>query len=117
MTREEDRLVKIESALAHLENLTETLNETIIAHEKTLRQQQQQIKQMTDAMRAAHHDAGVLQLYGNYGGDIMNFDMASEMLEMEGMTAHMMMKMRLKHKLKNSIQQTSGWWWTLMGIG
>ena len=44
MTSEEDRLVKIESDLAHLENLTETLNETIIAHEKTLRQQQQQIE-------------------------------------------------------------------------
>ena len=43
--------MKIESALAHLENLTETLNETIIAHEKTLRQQQQQINQMTDAMQ------------------------------------------------------------------
>ncbi len=41
------------------------------------------VEQMTDAMRAAHHDAGVLQLYGNYGGDIMNFDMAGEMLEME----------------------------------
>ena len=57
MTREEDRLVKIESALAHLENLTETLNETIIAHEKTLRQQQQQIKQMTDVMQAKEMDA------------------------------------------------------------
>lgn len=49
--------MKIESALAHLENLTETLNETIIAHEKTLRQQQQQIKQMTDAMQTKEMDA------------------------------------------------------------
>ena len=49
--------MKIESALAHLENLTETLNETIIAHEKTLRQQQQQIKQMTDAIQAKEMDA------------------------------------------------------------
>ena len=57
MTREEDRFVKIESALAHLENLTETLNETIIAHEKTLRQQQQQIKQMTDVMQTKEMDA------------------------------------------------------------
>lgn len=49
--------MKIESALAHLENLTETLNETIIAHEKTLRQQQQQIKQMTDVMQTKEMDA------------------------------------------------------------
>ena len=49
--------MKIESALAHLENLTETFNETIIAHEKTLRQQQQQIKQMTDAMQTKEMDA------------------------------------------------------------
>ena len=27
--------------------------------------------------------AGVLRLYGNYGGDVMNFDMAGEVLEME----------------------------------
>lgn len=37
------------------------------------------------AMRAADGGAGVLQLYGNYGGDRMNFDMAAEMLEPEGM--------------------------------
>jgi dihydroxyacetone kinase-like protein len=28
----------------------------------------------------------VLQLYGNYGGDRMNFDMAAEMLELDGMS-------------------------------
>lgn len=38
-----------------------------------------------EAMRAADSGAGVLQLYGNYGGDRMNFDMAAEMLELEGM--------------------------------
>ncbi|MGJ7490495.1 dihydroxyacetone kinase subunit DhaK [Variovorax sp. ZT4R33] len=38
-----------------------------------------------EAMRAADGGAGVLQLYGNYGGDRMNFDMAAEMLELEGM--------------------------------
>ena len=38
-----------------------------------------------DAMRAADGGAGVLRLYGNYGGDRMNFDMAGEMLEPEGM--------------------------------
>ena len=38
-----------------------------------------------DAMRAADRGAGVLRLYGNYGGDRMNFDMAGEMLEAEGL--------------------------------
>ena len=38
-----------------------------------------------EAMRAADGGAGVLRLYGNYGGDRMNFDMAGEMLEMEGL--------------------------------
>lgn len=36
------------------------------------------------AIRAADRGKGVLLLYGNYGGDRMNFDMASEMLETEG---------------------------------
>jgi dihydroxyacetone kinase-like protein len=40
-------------------------------------------EQMAEAMRAANFGAGVLRLYGNYGGDVMNFDMAGEMLEME----------------------------------
>jgi dihydroxyacetone kinase-like protein len=38
-----------------------------------------------DAVRAADGGAGVLQLYGNYGGDRMNFDMAQELLELEGL--------------------------------
>jgi len=37
------------------------------------------------AMKAADGGAGVLQLYGNYGGDRMNFEMAREMLELDGM--------------------------------
>lgn len=41
------------------------------------------VEQMTDAIRAANGGAGVLRLYGNYGGDIMNFDMAGDMAEME----------------------------------
>jgi len=40
-------------------------------------------EQMASAMRHANGGAGVLRLYGNYGGDVMNFDMAGEMLEME----------------------------------
>lgn len=45
------------------------------------------VEQMADAMRAANGGAGVLRLYGNYGGDIMNFDMAGEMLQMEDIPA------------------------------
>jgi dihydroxyacetone kinase-like protein len=40
-----------------------------------------------DAAIAANGGAGVLFLYGNYAGDVMNFDMAAEMLEMEGIEA------------------------------
>ena len=36
------------------------------------------------AARSADGGSGVLQLYGNYGGDRMNFDMAQEFLELEG---------------------------------
>jgi dihydroxyacetone kinase-like protein len=42
---------------------------------------------MADAIRAVHAGAGVLRLYGNYGGDVMNFDMAGEMVEMENIRA------------------------------
>ena len=41
------------------------------------------VDQVAEAIRAAHGGAGVLCLYGNYGGDNMNFDMAGEMVEME----------------------------------
>lgn len=40
-----------------------------------------------DAALAADGGAGVLFMYGNYAGDVMNFDMATEMLAMEGVTA------------------------------
>ena len=33
---------------------------------------------------AAHGGAGVLFMYGNYAGDVMNFDMAAELMEAEG---------------------------------
>ena len=42
---------------------------------------------IADAATAAHNGAGVLFMYGNYAGDVMNFDMAAEMLEMEGIEA------------------------------
>ena len=40
-----------------------------------------------DAALAVDGGAGVLFLYGNYAGDVMNFDMAAEMLELEGVEA------------------------------
>jgi dihydroxyacetone kinase-like protein len=45
------------------------------------------VDQMAEAIRAANGGVGVLRLYGNYGGDIMNFDMAGEVVEMEGIEA------------------------------
>jgi dihydroxyacetone kinase-like protein len=45
------------------------------------------VDQMADAMRAANGGAGVLRLYGNYGGDRMNFDMAGDILDMEEVTS------------------------------
>ncbi len=42
------------------------------------------VNQVADAIRAAHSGVGVLCLYGNYSGDKMNFDMAGEIVEMEG---------------------------------
>lgn len=43
--------------------------------------------QCGDAGRSADGGAGVLFLYGNYTGDVMNFDMASEALARDGITA------------------------------
>lgn len=40
-------------------------------------------EQMAEAIRLSDGGKGVLRLYGNYGGDLMNFDMAGEMVEME----------------------------------
>jgi dihydroxyacetone kinase-like protein len=40
-------------------------------------------EQMAFACRHADRGAGVLMIYGNYGGDVMNFGMAAEMLELE----------------------------------
>jgi dihydroxyacetone kinase-like protein len=40
-------------------------------------------EEMASAMREAHGGVGILRLYGNYGGDVMNFDMAGEMVELE----------------------------------
>ncbi len=40
--------------------------------------------EMAIAMREASGGAGVLRLYGNYGGDVMNFDMAGDLVEADG---------------------------------
>jgi dihydroxyacetone kinase-like protein len=39
--------------------------------------------QMLTVTRRINGGAGVVYIYGNYGGDVMNFDMAAEMAEME----------------------------------
>ena len=54
---EEERFVKIESSLAHMEQLSETLNETVIAQDKTIRRLTQQVEQMNDAIQAKEMDA------------------------------------------------------------
>jgi dihydroxyacetone kinase len=40
--------------------------------------------QILDATRASDGGAGVLYVYGNYGGDVMNFDLAADMADAEG---------------------------------
>ena len=41
-------------------------------------------EQMLAATRASHGGAGVLYLYGNYGGDVLNFDLAGDLALAEG---------------------------------
>lgn len=40
--------------------------------------------QMYNTTKSIHQGKGALYLYGNYTGDIMNFDMAAEMCDMDG---------------------------------
>ena len=40
-------------------------------------------EQMLEVTKRIHGGAGVLYIYGNYSGDVMNFDMAAEMAEFE----------------------------------
>ena len=42
------------------------------------------VEQMVSAIKNADNGNGVLCIIGNYGGDVMNFEMACEMVEMEG---------------------------------
>ncbi len=39
---------------------------------------------MLEVTKKIHGGKGVVYIYGNYGGDVMNFDMAAEMADMEG---------------------------------
>ncbi|MCI8524589.1 MAG: dihydroxyacetone kinase subunit DhaK [Oscillospiraceae bacterium] len=41
-------------------------------------------EQIFNVSKEVHNGGGVLYLYGNYTGDIMNFDMAAELCELEG---------------------------------
>ncbi len=41
-------------------------------------------EQMLEVTRKINSTKGVVYIYGNYGGDVMNFDMAAELAEMEG---------------------------------
>lgn len=41
-------------------------------------------QQCFEATKAVNGGAGVLYLYGNYGGDVLNFDLAADMADMEG---------------------------------
>jgi dihydroxyacetone kinase-like protein len=43
-------------------------------------------EQMFEITKAIDSGMGVLYIYGNYTGDIINFDMAAEMADMEGIT-------------------------------
>ena len=44
---------------------------------------------MLAATREVNGGAGVLYIFGNYSGDVMNFEMAADMAEMEGITVQM----------------------------
>ena len=48
MVSEDERLVRIESALAHIQQLTEALNETVIEQDKSIRRLSQRVDQLTE---------------------------------------------------------------------
>ena len=49
-SEEEERFEKIESSQAHLEKMAETLNETVIEQDKTIRRLSQQVEQLTNRL-------------------------------------------------------------------
>ena len=54
---QEERLVNIESDLTHLEQLVESLNQTIIEHDKTIQQLQPQVSRLTSSLEAKEMDS------------------------------------------------------------
>ena len=53
----DERLVKIESSLAHLEQLAESLNGTVSVQDKALRRLTQQLDQLTNRIAAENAKA------------------------------------------------------------
>ena len=53
----EERLVNIESDLTHLDQLVESLNQTIIGQDKTIQQLQIQINRLTSDLEAKEMDS------------------------------------------------------------
>ena len=49
-SEEEERFVKIESSLAHMEKMAETLNEPVIEQDKIIRRLSQQVEQLTNRL-------------------------------------------------------------------
>ena len=43
-------------------------------------------EQMNEVTKAIDQGAGVLYIYGNYSGDLINFDMAAELADLDGIT-------------------------------
>lgn len=60
-------------------------------------------QKMADMIKACDHGKGVLCLYGNYGGDNMNFDMACEMVEMDDVETR---TVRVKDDVASSPKET-----------
>jgi len=53
----EERLVNIESDLTHLDQLVESLNQTIIGQDKTIQQLQIQMNRLTSDLEAKEMDS------------------------------------------------------------
>ena len=54
-------------------------------------------EQMLDVTRAVNGGAGVLYIYGNYGGDVMNFGMAEARLRADRHVPNRCGRQRIQH--------------------
>ncbi len=52
-------------------------------------------EQMLNVTKAIHSGAGVLYIYGNYSGDVINFDMAAELASMEDIVVQSVARRRM----------------------